>query len=140
MARNTKTAVITRNLGVDAEMVRCNSGKLRFYTTPQPADSDTAISTQTLLAELTYGATAYGAASGGVANANAITSDSSADATGTAVWCRHTTSAGLATHDSTVGSSALGDTLETHDMLMNSTAIQIGALVSCTGCTYTLPA
>ena len=46
------------------------------------------MSTQNILAELRFGATAFGASLAGVATANAITADSSANATGTATWFR----------------------------------------------------
>jgi len=139
MAKLTKTALLTRHLMVDAGMARCNAGKVRIYDGTRPTDADGAVGAQVLLAELTYSATAYGAAAtsgtNSVATANAITADSSADATGTASWARHTTSAGLATHDSNVGDSADAPT----DIQINSKSIQIGANVSITGLTYTLP-
>lgn len=64
-----------------------NGAKIRLYTASRPANPATAITSQTLLAELTCG-TPFGTNSNGVLTAGSITSDSSADATGTAAWFR----------------------------------------------------
>lgn len=64
-----------------------NGAKLRIYTASRPADPATAITSQTLLAELTCG-TPFGTNSSGVLTAGSITSDSSADNSGTAAWFR----------------------------------------------------
>ena len=77
-----------RNGMIDSVAVRCNTGYLRFYSGTRPTDANTALSGNTLLAELRFGATAFAAASAGSATANAITQDSSADATGTATFAR----------------------------------------------------
>ncbi len=78
--------VLCRNAMLDAITTFAgNSGKLRFYDGSRPATGGTAT---TLLAELTMNATSFAAASSGVLTANAITSDASADATGTATWAR----------------------------------------------------
>lgn len=83
-----KTTVASRNLGLNAECDQLNSGKLRIYSGSVPATSDTALGAQVLLAELTFGATAFAAASSASKTANAITSDPSADATGTPSFFR----------------------------------------------------
>lgn len=80
--------VARRNEMLDAIRDNFNTGKLRIYSGTRPANADTALSGNTLLAELTFGSTAFPAASGGILTANAITSDSSADNTGTATWAR----------------------------------------------------
>lgn len=72
----------------DAVTARCNSGVVRLYSGTPPATADTALSGNTLLAELSFSATAFGAASNGVATANAITQDSAIDASGTATFFR----------------------------------------------------
>ncbi len=81
-------AVARRNEMLDAIVNELNSGKLRIYSGTPPATADTALSGNTLLAELTMNATSFGAASSGTITANAITSDSAADATGTASFFR----------------------------------------------------
>lgn len=77
-----------RSRAADAVTARCNSGKLRIYSGTAPADANAGLSGNTLLAELTMNATAFGAASNGVATANAITSDGNNDATGTPTFFR----------------------------------------------------
>jgi len=113
------------------------SGKLRIYSGTQPADADAGIGAGTLLAELTMGATAFGSATStastnSVLTANAITSDTSADATGTAAWFRLWQSNGTTPIlDGSVGTSAA-------DMILNSVAIQVGATVAISAFTVTL--
>lgn len=75
--RNARLDAITTFVG--------GSGRLRIYSGTRPATGGTAT---TILAELTLNATFAPAASGGVLTLNAITQDSSADATGTATWFR----------------------------------------------------
>lgn len=83
-----KTTAATRNLGLDAECDQLNNGYLRIYDGTVPATSDTALGAQVLLAELRFNATAFAAASSASKTANAITSDSSANATGTPTFFR----------------------------------------------------
>lgn len=92
--RNAKQNAITATVG--------GSALLRIYSGTRPATGGTAT---TLLAELTCNATFAPAASGGVLTLNAITQDSSADATGTASWFRILTSAAVAQIDGNVGTS-----------------------------------
>jgi len=133
MALDTKLANAQRSRAADAVTARLNSGKLRLYTGTRPATPDTALSGNTLLAELTFNATAFGAASSGVATANAITSDSSADATGTATFSRWFESDGTTVVlDCEVGTSGA-------NVNLNTTSIVTGATVSVSSCTYTQP-
>jgi len=78
------------------------SGLVRIYDGTRPASGGTAT---TLLAQLALSATSAPAASSGVLTFNAITQDSSADATGTATWFRVTTSGGTFVIDGSVGTS-----------------------------------
>ncbi|HRC96428.1 MAG TPA: hypothetical protein PK317_06500 [Coprothermobacter proteolyticus] len=89
------------------------SGLLRIYDGTRPASGGTAT---TLLAQLALSATSAPAASGGVLTFNAITQDSSADATGTATWFRVTTSGGTFVIDGSVGTSG-------SDLNMTTTSI-----------------
>lgn len=93
--RNARMDAITTFAG--------GSALLRIYDGTRPATGGTAT---TLLAELTCNATFAPAASGGVLTLNAITQDSSANATGTATWFRIVKSDGT-THvlDGNVGTS-----------------------------------
>lgn len=132
MANSPKLSNTGVNAMVDAITALANSGKLRIYSGTKPATADTALSGNTLLAELTMNATAFGAAVAGVATANAITGDSTADATGTATFFRLFQSNGTTVlWDGEVGTSG-------SDLNINSTAIQAGAAVSVSAFTFTL--
>lgn len=77
-----------RNAMLDTLTASAANGYIRTYNGTKPANADAALSGNTLLAEMRLGATAFAAASGGVLTANAITSDASADATGTPTFSR----------------------------------------------------
>lgn len=110
------------------------AGVIQIYSGVQPVNADTALSGNTLLASLTYSSTSYGAGSGGVITANAITDDSSADATGTATFARIATqSAGTDIFDCDVGTS--GTTI-----ILNTVSIVAGGTVSLTASTLTFAA
>ncbi|MGL4272496.1 MAG: hypothetical protein ACRCTO_09410 [Pseudomonas paracarnis] len=89
-ASATRTTGINaaRNAALDAITPSLNGGSLRIYSGTAPANADAALGAAVLLAQATLGATAFGAAVNGVATANAITADSSADATGTPTFFR----------------------------------------------------
>jgi len=109
------------------------AGLLKIYDstgTGRPADPDTAVSTQVLLAELTMSLTSAPAASSGLLTFSTITPDSSADATGTATWFRVEDSAGNGIVDGDVGTSG-------SDLNLNSTSIGIGQNVDVTSFTIT---
>jgi hypothetical protein len=113
------------------------AGTSKFYGTAQAATANTATSGQTLLAELAYGATAFGAATTAdpsVATANAITSDSSANATATVVWARHAGGGGTTVFDCSAGISS-----GTFDIEFNTDAFVTGATVAISALTVTLP-
>jgi hypothetical protein len=132
MALNPKLSNAAANAAADAVGNALNSGFLRIYDGTQPANADTAVGAQVLLAELTLNADAFAAAAAGVATANAITADASANATGTATWFRVVASNGTSVYfDGSVGTSAA-------DLIVNSTAFQAGANVSCSAFTFTI--
>lgn len=132
MALNPKTAVARRNAAIDNVCGNLNSGFLRIYDGTQATDADTALGAQVLLAELTFGGTAFAAASAGSASANAITSDTSANATGTATWFRCLKSDGTTVvFDGSVGTA-------TANLILNSVAISSGATVACSAFTVTM--
>lgn len=79
-ARNAKLDALTTFIG--------NAGLLRIYDGTPPANANTALSGNNLLAELTCGSPFAPAASSGALTANSITQDSSANATGTATFYR----------------------------------------------------
>lgn len=131
MANNPQITNAAASVAADAVLALVNTGYLRLYDAPQPATADTAISTQTLLAELRFGASAFAAASNGAANANAITSDPSANATGDAAWFRALKSDGTTVvFDGTVGTSGA-------DLNLGTVSIVAGSVVSVTSLIYT---
>jgi hypothetical protein len=130
MAVNPKRSNAAVTAAADAVCDLLDNGYLRIYDGSQPANADTAVTTQTLLAELRWNATAFGAASNGVATANSLTADTSADATGTASWFRALKSDGTtAVFDGSVGTASA-------DLILNSTSIVAGANVAITAFTY----
>jgi hypothetical protein len=117
---------------VDRIDAGAGAGTIKIYTGTIPTDADTAVGAQTLLATLTFSDPAFGAASNGVATASAITSDTSADATGTAAWARVADSNAVTQFDVTVGTS--GD-----DINFNTVSFVSGATVAITALTFTQP-
>jgi len=120
--RNAQLDEITDAIG--------SGGVLRIYDGAPPAGPDTAVTTQNVLAELTLGTPFADPASGGVLTANAISDDTSANATGTATWFRISTSGGTAVIDGTVGTSNA-------DLIVDSTSFVAGGLVEITSLTIT---
>lgn len=130
MALSYSTAL--RNAQLDAITTAVGtSGYLRIYSGSRPANVAAAI-TGTLLAELVCNASAFAAAaSGGVLTANAISNDSSANATGTAthyrIWKSDGTTAVIDGNVSTSGA----------DLNLDSVSITSGQVVSVTSFTIT---
>jgi hypothetical protein len=108
------------------------AGKIRIYDGTIPADADTAITTQTLLAELPCSDPCAPAASGGVLTFSAITADADAAATGTASWFRIVDSDNNTVLDGDVTATSGGGDLE-----LDSTSITINQQVSITSLTIT---
>lgn len=113
---------------VNAVTALLNSGTIKIYTGAQPGE-DASI-TGTLLATLTFGATAFGASSSGVATANAITSGTAGN-TGTAGYFALEESGGTVVATGTCGATS------GYDLNLNSTSISSGATVSCSSFTIT---
>lgn len=133
MAKNTQLAYATCNAQADALAALLNNGYLRIYDGTQPANADTAVSTQVLLAELRFNATAFGAAANGVITANALTAEDAALATGTATWYR-----ALASNGTTVVMDGNVGTSNTN-LVVPTTSIVSGLGVSVTSLTHTVP-
>jgi hypothetical protein len=132
MANSPKFANVTVNAEADALARLLDNGYLRVYSGSQPTNADTALGAQVLLAELRFNATSAPAASAGVLTFNALTSDTSADATGTAAFYRALKSDGSSVvMDGSVGTSSA-------DLVLNSTAIQSGAQVDVTSFAVTV--
>lgn len=103
------------------------AGLLRIYDGTRPATGGAAT---TLLAELTFTDPSAGAAAAGVLTFSAITADASANATGTASWCRVVDSTGTFVFDGNVGTA-------TSDFILNTVSITIAQQVSCSSATIT---
>lgn len=134
MALNSSWSTTARNAahatGLSPEY---NNGKFRGYSGTRPTNADTALSGNTLLFECTLNATAFGAPSAGLATANAITQDASADATGTCTFVRVFTSDGTTVlEDLEAGTSGC-------NVNLSSTSIVAGQPVSISSWSHTVP-
>jgi glutamate synthase domain-containing protein 3 len=123
-------SLATRNAAVNAVTALANSGFIEVYSGTRPATPDTALSGNTLLATLTFGSTAFGAGSSGVATANAITSGTAA-ATGTASFARVYASNGT----TVIGDCSCGTSGS--DLNFPTLSFVTGATISCTSLTLT---
>lgn len=130
MAKDTQLADAIVNGQADYLSDQLDNGYLRIYSGTKPATADTALSGNTLLAELRFNGIAAPAASGGVLTFNAISSDTSADATGTATFFRCFKSDGTTVvMDGTVGTSDA-------NLVLSTTSITAGQTVAVTSFTH----
>ena len=137
MASNFKISTASRNAACDAivDLIDAGSGAgtLTVRTGAPPtnvSDSDSG----TLLGTLTMSATAFGASSGGTATADTITSDPSADATGTAGHFRIYDSDSNCICQGTAGVSG-----DSPDLVLDSASIVAGGTIAVTSLTITVP-
>jgi hypothetical protein len=107
------------------------AGYFIFYNGTIATNADTAIGAHSALSTCTFSATAFGAASNGTATASAITA-STAGIAGTATWARWYQNDGGTVLDCTVGTSG-------EDLNFNSNIFTVGASVSVTALTVTVP-
>lgn len=142
MALNPFYSDAAAKAAVDAMVALLNSGTLEIYDGSQPADANTAITSQNLLGTFTFGSTAFAASSASgtapnraaVATANSIT-DVSASATGTAAWFRAKRSSGNgsgAIMDGTVGVSGT-------DLIMTDVSLTSGETMHVASLTVSNP-
>jgi hypothetical protein len=111
-----------------------STGKIKIYDGDMPETANTAVTTQVLLAELTFHAPpAFGAGSAGVATADAI-ADGTVIPTGTstASWARVVDRDGAVIMDGDVGTSGCFINL-------NTTSLVEGGSVRITSLTLTMP-
>jgi len=126
-----RRATATRNSVVDTEGDLLNAGTIQIRTGSQPTNVDDAAG-GTLLGTLTFSGTAFGAPATGVVTAAAITSDTSADASGTAGHARLLTSGAAIHSDATCGQG-------TGDFNFNNNVIVIGGTIAVSALTLTAP-
>lgn len=134
----TRITSAVRNAMCDAAVDRIDldgvgTSVLQIRSGSQPASADDADS-GTLLAEFTLPDPCFGAASSGVATANAITGVQG-EAAGTAGHFRVKDGDGTTVMDGSVTASGGGGDLE-----LNTTTISVGADVDVTSWTVTMPA
>jgi hypothetical protein len=113
------------------------AGKLRVYSGVMPADTDTALSGNTVLVDFALNATAFAASTdanpGATAAGNAVTGVS-ASATGTASFYRLLTNAGVAVSQGTVTATGGGG-----DLTLTTVSVVSGAPCTVTSMTLTHP-
>ena len=89
---NLRIATATRNSMLDALATKVDAdvgaGTINIYSGTQPANANTALSGNTLLATLTFTDPCAPAAASGTLTFSTITQDTAADATGTATFAR----------------------------------------------------
>lgn len=122
-----KTAFVTSILAaLDAGAAEA---RIDIYSGTMPATPDTAITSQTLLAELVC-SDPSGLVASNMLTFDSITQDASANNTGTATWARLRPSTGGAVLDIDVGATGSGAALQ-----LNTTAIVAGGPVIVTSLT-----
>lgn len=135
---NCRLATATRNAIVDAVVALIDAdagaGTVKIYDGTQPANANTAITTQTLLATVNLATTSFAASSGGTATASDPASVN-AVATGTASWFRCADNTGDTVFDGDVTGSGGGGTMQ-----LSTTALVSGSPVDVTSFTITAPA
>jgi hypothetical protein len=127
-----RNSTLARNSMADAFAPLLNSGKIRIRTGVQETNVGDADG-GTLLATLTFGATAFGASATGVATANSIASDTSAAASGTAGHARlYKSDNTTIVSDATCGQGS-------GDFNFDNSAIVAGGTVAISSLTFTVP-
>lgn len=133
----TRISTDARNAAADAVVdlldAGAGAGYIEIRTGTQPATPNTAAS-GTLLGTLPLSDPAFGNAATGTATAGAITSDTDADASGTAGWFRGYDSNNNAVIDGSITGTGGGG-----DMELDDTAIVAGGTIAVTGWTVTMP-
>lgn len=121
MANNFIISNEAASAAMDAYTPKLNNGYLRIYSGSQPSTPDDAVGGgNTLLAELRFGTSAFGAASSGVAAANTITQNGTNLASGTAGWFRCLKSNG----SSSIADGSVGET--SADLILDSVSLVLG--------------
>lgn len=129
-----RLATATRNTSADAitgAIDTGGAGTIQIRTGAQPTNVGDAAQ-GTLLGTLTFSATAFGAAVAGVATANLITSDTSADASGTAGHARILNGSGSIHSDCTCGQGS-------GDIDFDNAVIVAGGTIAISSMTITVP-
>ena len=126
-----RRATATRNAVANAEGDLLDGGSIQIRTGSQPTNVGDAAS-GTLLGTLTFAGTAFGAPSTGVVTAASITSDTNADASGTAGHARLLDSGAAIHSDASCG-------LGSGDFNFDNNVIVIGGTIAISSLTLTAP-
>lgn len=140
MASNFKLSTAARNGAcngiVDLVDGGTGAGRIEIRVGAIPTNVADA-SSGLLLGTLTFSLTSFGAANTGVATAAAITSDTSADNSGTAGYFR--VYAGAAADTAALFQGTCGLAAATPDMTFDNTTIVAGGTIACSVFTVTVP-
>lgn len=128
MARRPHLSGDAASAAADAVLALLDGGFLRIYDGKKPANPDTPVGDQPLLAQLAFGSPAFSASSDGVATATAITGEQDAVA-GTAKWFRTVATDETVVFDGWVGTSNA-------DLVLDAVEVQRHAPVDVTALTY----
>lgn len=132
MALNSQYSITARNVALAALAALCDGGKLRVYDGAQPANGDTAVTTQNLLAEFTLATPSFGTPGSGSVAAASIAPVPAVRA-GTASWFRVVKSDGTTVvMDGTLGTA-------TSNLVLNAVAITLPSQVSVTSLSLSMP-
>lgn len=108
---------------------------IKLYSGTQPANANTGLSGNTLLATFTLDDPSFGSASGGIITMAGVPRATTGVAAGTATWFRLETggTGGIGTVlDGDVGTASA-------TLILNTTTISVGVAVSITAGTFTIP-
>ena len=134
-------------IGTSARDAACNgivdlidggtgAGTIKVRTGSPPTNVADA-SSGTLLGTLTFNSTAFGSSSSGTATANAITSDTSADASGDAGYFRFY--AGAASDTAAILQGTAGNAGDSPDLTFDNKTIVAGGTIAISSFTVTVP-
>lgn len=126
-----RLATASRDAGITAITALLNSGTIQIRTGAQPTNVSDAAG-GTLLGTLTFSASAFGVSSTGTQTANSISSDTSADNSGTAAHARLLTSGAAIQGDASCG-------LGSGDISFDNNVIVATGVIAISSMTTTLP-
>jgi hypothetical protein len=133
MAKNTQMATAAVNAEANGLARALDNGYLQIYDGAQPADGDTAVTTQNLLVELRFAATSAPSASNGTLTFNAMTPGIAIRA-GQASWYRALQS----DHATPVMDGNVGPVGSSNNIELSTVQIQQGGQVGMSSFTHTV--
>lgn len=138
MASNFKISAASRNAACDGIVDQLDAANATCaIRTGAPPTNPSDASTGTLLGTCTFSAPAFGAATGGVATAGSITSDTDADASGDAGYFRVYPNGAGDTACAFQGTA--GEAADTPDMTFDNKTIVAGGTIAISAFTVTVP-